>query len=88
MGDGGSTGRVRIVECDPAPPPILADISTGNSTHVDINITYALLAAAYLIVAMRRAHVAQSEVECADLRLGSAVLVRRELQSLGALPKN
>ena len=63
------------------PPPTLADISTGNSTLVDIKITYALPIAACLIAAMRRAHIAQSAVEL-------AVLVWRELQSRGSLPKN
>jgi hypothetical protein len=53
------------------PPPTLADISTGNSTHVNIKITYAMFVAVCLIFAMRRAHEAQPEIERNDLRLGA-----------------
>ena len=70
------------------PPPTLADISTGNSTLVDIKITYALPIAACLIAAMLRAHEAQPEAESDQLRVGSAVLVWRELQWSGSLPMN
>ena len=77
----------RVTACE-HPSPDSGRHIHRNSTHVDIKITYSLFVAVCLIVAMRRAHIGQPEVECDDLRLGSAVLVRRELQLHGSLLKN